>query len=110
MSTGQMELNLPNAARARRSDPETSHAAAASLSVDRLREQQRYVLMLLEIWGPSTDVQLARFHATDSDAPRMSPSGLRTRRAELVRMGKVRDTGGRVVLPTGRKAIVWGLA
>ena len=37
----------------------------------------------------------------------LSPSGARTRRAELVVKGLVYDTGERVTLLSGRRAIVW---
>jgi len=37
----------------------------------------------------------------------LSPSGARTRRAELVAMGLVRDSGDKSLLSSGRWAIVW---
>jgi hypothetical protein len=40
-------------------------------------------------------------------APMASPSGVRSRRAELVVLGFVEDTGTRRKLMSGRNAIVW---
>lgn len=91
-------------AHARNSDPATSHAAADSLSSDKIRRSQLAVLGFLKAFGPMTDTALVERYAR---SPRQSPSGLRTRRRELTTKGLVYDTGKRVVLDSGRKAIVW---
>jgi hypothetical protein len=98
---------LGDRAVARRSDPDTSHDAAAS--VTRISEMQALIVQVLEICGPLSDTAL-RGHVIDHTDVRISDSGLRTRRRELVEMGKVRDSGQRVTLPTGRQSIVWCLA
>jgi hypothetical protein len=90
--------------RSRQTDPETSHDAAAS--VRNRTETQEGILNALYEWGKMTDQELVDWY----EGPKASPSGLRTRRAELVKMGKVRDSGQRVVLPSGRRAIVWEIA
>jgi hypothetical protein len=94
--------------RARRSDPRTSHDAAESFSREAVRVTQQKILELLAD-GPMSDTEIADRYAQHHTWPRQSPSGLRTRRAELVHDGRVRDTGDRVVLPSGRKSIVWAL-
>jgi hypothetical protein len=102
-----VQHQLPLAPRARTTDPDTSHAAAAS--VTSLANTQRGIYMLLSLDGPATDEELLyRWH--ERMAAPMSPSGLRTRRSELVDMGYVRDTGDRRPLQSGRNAIVWGIA
>jgi RecJ-like exonuclease len=88
---------------ARRSDPETSREAAASITAERLRNSQQIILNTLRRYGPMTDEDIYRRTATT-----MSPSGARTRRAELVARGLVYDTGKRETLASGRKAVVWG--
>lgn len=94
----------PERAHARRSDPETSHAAAESISTDRLRRSQEAVLAVFdELGGRASDSQVAVRYS----GPRQSPSGLRTRRRELVDLGYLRDSGERVMLPSGRRSIVW---
>ena len=107
------QLALPITAR--RSDPLTSHHAAESVARDpeRIRTSQAYILRLLLDQGPATDDEIAhRYHLDalegDPGLPMMlSPSGLRTRRHELVALGRVRDSGERERLQTGRLAIVW---
>lgn len=97
--------------RARRSDPGTSHQAAAS--VRQLTAKQRAVRTVLRRYGSLTDEQIREkydYEVRMAGLPVQSESGLRTRRAELVRRGDVVDTGDRRVMSTGRKAIVWGLA
>ena len=95
-------------ARARNTDPGTSHAAAASISEDALRASQAAVLAFLRDNGPMTDVALVEdYPQHDDDKPRQSQSGLRSRRAELTAGGLVEDTGQRVRLESGRQAIVW---
>lgn len=89
--------------RARRTDPKTSHDAAES--VYDVTATQDYVLRALR--KPRTDVELLEAYRNFKRAPRASESGLRTRRSELVRQGLVRDSGRRVVLESGRAAIVW---
>lgn len=88
---------------ARRSDPETSWAAAAS--VTDIRQSQNEVFAMFRKYGPMTDEDLAARYEG-----RQSPSGLRTRRSELVHLGLLRDTDQRRLLSTGRKGIVWAVA
>lgn len=91
-------------ARARRSDPETSHEAAASVRVLR---QRSYVLAAARVLGDFTDFILqVRVREMYPDQ-RFSDSGVRTRRSELVTLGLIEDSGSRTVLPTHRRAIVW---
>lgn len=95
---------------ARRTDPDTSHQAAASLGSEKIRRSQAEVLELLREVGPVTDAALVHLYeariSVGGSLPQ-SPSGIRTRRRELVELGKVRDTGARVRLPSGRLAAVW---
>lgn len=94
--------------RARNTDPHTSHEAAES--VQRQRESQEAVRRLLGYIGPSTDEDLRLAYEewqAKAKLPKQSPSGLRTRRSELVAMGIVRDSGARQRLDSGRQAIVW---
>ena len=91
-------------AHARTSDPWTSHAAAASLASDKIRGAQSAVLRFLRRNGPMEDERLVKLYNGD---PTQSPSGLRTRRAELVKKGLIVDSGKRIVTKSGRKAIVW---
>ncbi len=89
-------------ARARRNDPETSHEAAKSVS--RITESQAHIMVALGNYGPMTDEELYRhLHIT------ISESGCRSRRKELVDLGKVLDTGETRFTKSGRRTIVWGL-
>jgi hypothetical protein len=98
------QLSFETIPRARAGDPQTSHDAAAS--VEHLRQSQIAVLATLVTLGePATDEQIA--DAYRGRWPRQSPSGLRTRRSELVEAGLVEDSGVRVTMSTGRKAIAW---
>jgi hypothetical protein len=107
---GHVEAELEAAieeprAHARWTDPETSHDAAASLDPITLTSIQAKVLDVLQTRGPRPDVELViLYHARYGSA---GESTIRTRRRELVDLGLVRDTGERVVLQSGRHAIVW---
>lgn len=94
--------------RARHSDPDTSHAAAAS--VRRIADTHRALLALFE-WHPAmTDEQILDQYTTlrtMMDWPRQSPSGLRTRRSELVQAGLIGDSGQRARTTSGRACIIW---
>ena len=90
-------------ARARRTDPLTSHEAAAS--VTNQKTIRHWVLKLLD--KPRTDVELVEVFGKMKNAPRASESGIRSRRAELVADGLVIDTGARKKLQSGRQATVW---
>lgn len=98
-------------ARARNTDPDTSHRAADS--VKRITETQEAIADLMRHIGrPMTDTEIAVRYADwrqhfGKVIPRSSPSGLRTRRSELVERKVVRDSGRREVLPSGRRAILW---
>jgi hypothetical protein len=93
-------------AKARKSDPQTSHDAAES--VKDITSTQSFILKALR--KPMTDVALVAAYGAYKTAPRASESGIRSRRAELVALGKVVDTGRRVKLASGRHAIVWQVA
>jgi hypothetical protein len=91
-------------ARARNTDPVTSHLAAEA--VDNITKTQEFILRCLR--KPRPDVELVEAYRNMKTAPRASESGIRSRRAELVDRGLVVDTGGRVKLSSGRYAIIWG--
>lgn len=102
---------VPDRAYARRSDPETSHAAASSISRRQISLAQADLLRLFSRGDLKlTDAELADLHKVAVIQLRLhhqSPSGLRTRRRELVDLGYLKDSGDRRKLPSGRLAIVW---
>lgn len=92
---------------ARHTDPDTSHEAASSVRRAKVREVQAAILDQLRR-GPMTDEEL--LHATARMVGQCSPSGLRTRRHELVASGQVEDSGETRPTASGRSAVVWRLA
>jgi hypothetical protein len=92
-------------AKARKTDPSTSHEAAAS--VVNITDTQKVILHLLK--KPMTDLELVQtfYKSVNRNVLWASESGIRSRRSELVQRGKVVDTGAREKLPSGRNAIVW---
>lgn len=101
---------VPPAAHARRTDPQTSKAAAES--VDDIGGKQRAVLSVLEMHFPISDDELVRRYVSLAKAgrfPEQSESGIRSRRNELALAGHVVDTGEKARLESGRYAILWGV-
>jgi len=98
---------------ARRGDPKTSKQAAER--VQNIRASHRFVLHLFKSFGAMTDEQAweayvsLRANGESSLVPRMSPSGLRSRRAEVTmpRGVGLRDSGRRAHTSSGRNAVVW---
>lgn len=96
-------------AHARRSDPFTSHAAAASV-LD-LTATQRYILEAFGNGNGFTDDELIKYYgSTYGLVHPASDSSIRSRRSELVDMGKVMDTGSTRPTPFGRASTVWHLS
>lgn len=93
---------MTSQAHARRTDPRTSLEAADS--VKRIRKSQKVILDLLKKYAGLTDEDIFEYVAP---MYAISPSGCRSRRAELVTSGLVRDTGRRGVTKSGRKTIIW---
>lgn len=96
-------------AHARRSDPDTSKLAAAS--VKNLGRTRDAILRILRALGPCTDEQIQAAYSRGYGNPILaSPSGLRSRRSELVRMGLVVDSGRVGKTASGRQTIIWKVA
>jgi hypothetical protein len=94
---------------ARLTDPQTSHEAAAS--VKNITATQSAILDLLRF--PMNDEELVNAYYDRVNrgwAPNASPSGIRSRRAELADRGLVVDSLMRARLVSGRQAIVWTVA
>ncbi len=111
--TDAIERQVKPRAVARRTDPETSKAAAKSIDPSKLTTNQIAVRTLFEAMTEMTDHQLVKlYHAAtlgNADVyPAQSDSGLRTRRGELRQAKVVRDTGRKVEI-SGRRSIIWGL-
>jgi uncharacterized protein (DUF2225 family) len=88
---------------ARKTDPDTSHQAANS--VTNLREKQRQVYCVLKEFGPLTDKELISIYneaAAQHIVKPQATSGIRTRRSELVGQGLVR-TAGKTKSPTSKR-------
>ena len=93
---------------ARRTDPETSKLAAASISAQRITETQLNVLLCVS-WSISmADATLVeRFE--DYWPYLASQSGIRSRRADLTAAGLIKDTGERIKLRGNRSHILWAI-
>jgi hypothetical protein len=87
-------------AHARRTDGPRSHEAAKS--VQNISETQEQILRILRALGPLTDERIQEVFVGYC-----SPSGIRSRRAELVRMGKVRQSAREGRTAAGRACGVW---
>lgn len=105
-SRGRLETLAKERAVARGMDPETAHAAAAS--VEDLTEKQLEVYGLLLGNGPLTHQQM--IEKAEEQGVRQSTSGIRTRCEELVRIGLVEDSGERGMTKSNRETIVWQIA
>lgn len=68
---------------------------------------QSHVFDVLEVYGPLADTALVPL-VQHMASIHQSSSGIRTRRAELARMGMV-ERIGTIVLPSGRDAAVWAV-
>jgi hypothetical protein len=95
---------------ARTTDPSTSHEAAAS--VKNLSRTQSGILGILKT--PMTDEQLIvryqrMFLSLPELFPRASDSGIRSRRAELFKLGLVEPIGYSKT-KSNRKTIIWSKA
>lgn len=91
-------------AKARRTDPATSHQAAQS--VTGLTETQERIYALLKE-APRTDEEIYERMVQHYGETATSLSGARTRRRELVDLGLARDSGGRDTTRAGRLTIIW---
>lgn len=90
--------------RARSTDPDTSHEAARRVTLN-IRATQQEVLSLFTRFGEMTDPELVE--TAKNLGSKQSESGLRTRRSELVDLGRLeRKTK---VYRNGAHRYLWGL-
>ncbi len=90
-----------DAARARATDPDTSHEAAASVTNVTALQQ----LILDRLLWPRTDEELVR--QVQQSGFKATPQSVRSRRAELVKRGLVEASGDYGETVTGRRARKW---
>jgi hypothetical protein len=93
--------------KARTEDPATSKAAAEALKPGSVLRLRNIVYLFLSKKSMEDGELVARVSVA---YPEYSPSGVRTRRSELVEIGKVRDSGLRQKLASGSEAIIWEVA
>jgi hypothetical protein len=92
---------------ARTLDPDTSHEAARS--VTKTAQIYSAIITALSLKGPMNDEQLIA-HIKANHTGTFSDSGIRSRRSELASMNRLRDSGERIKMTSGRNSIVWELA
>lgn len=93
--------------RARKTDPHTSHEAAAALDPIRVSNVQFAIVDLLRTYGPMSDGEIAQYYR-GLGHPSHSDSGLRTRRHELVDAGIV-EAYSTFTNQRGRSVLRWDL-
>lgn len=96
-------------AKARKSDPATSHEAAST--VKNISETQAVIIRLLRITDMTDDELFLRYYqgAENGLWKHASQPGVRSRRSELVKAGLVRGKGfGKTKF--NRAATIWGIS
>lgn len=102
-------LPLPQLGHSRRGSPQTSAEAAARVRRN-LPTRMNDVYRALRSRGPSIDEDLVEYMVEWMDEGvlvRQTPSSIRSRRAELVALGVVGNTGKKGTTKAGGKSIVW---
>ena len=95
----------------RRSDPETSRAAAATLKSTTLSELKSWILDTLKRHGPLTHEEMYDAYLAEWQNPSHKEQSVRSRCNELVKdNGLVEDSGQRRKMRDGNNAVVWKLA
>ncbi len=84
----------------RRSNPETSHMAANRVFPHLSNIQERVLVFIKNCPQGVTDLEISLYFEDDGR------STYRTRRAELVAMGRVRDSG-RTIKQAGSRRTIW---
>lgn len=97
-------------AKSRWDNPDTSRQAAESIPLERVSETQKRVIEVFRFndWEMS-DERLVELYLDYWPASATDQS-IRSRRGELVRKGKIFNTGKRTVTKYGRSAVIWRLA
>jgi hypothetical protein len=93
-------------AKARITDPETSHEAADSVKDTTITQEK--ILQLFKKYKKLTDTQVETLYY-ETYKVYQTPQSLRSRRAELVQKGRIEFAEEWGVSPTGRRARVWKL-
>ena len=103
------EIEMSTIAKARNSDPSTSHDAAQSITSDKLSETQSAIMVILRETPMCDEKLVEQFHIWESLGrfPKASDQSIRSRRAELVRAGFVEYAGFDEMMTTGRYGRVW---
>ena len=89
-------------------DPAPSFEAAQVITAEKLTDVQDRILALLRILGPMTDDTLVSYFNEYNPNATATDQSIRSRRAELVRKGLVRDSGREGQSKHGNRATVWG--
>jgi len=97
-------------AKARKTDPATSHEAAASVTPEAMSETQKAIVNLLAIRDMTDDELFMRYFqgAELGHWQHASQSGVRSRRSELVKTGLVRAKGFSKT-KFNRPTTIWGV-
>ncbi|MGI8520276.1 MAG: hypothetical protein ACR2MC_06690 [Actinomycetota bacterium] len=97
-------------AKSRWDNPETSKEAAESIGLERVSEMQQKILEVFKFNGremsDETLVELYEGYWPNS----ATDQSIRSRRGELVRKGRLFDTGKRGVTRFNRRCVIWRLA
>jgi hypothetical protein len=102
-----MTIQEVTVAKARNTDPQTSHDAADS--VTDISDTQAAIMLLLRS-TPMCDERLVEqytYWQPLDGYPRATPQSIRSRRAELVKKGLVEPAGFKEIMSTGRFGQVW---
>ena len=106
--TDQLDIMDEIEARARSSDPDTSHTAAAGVNAGNLSETCERVYGLLDYFGPCTDVALQSLYDRSASAHGWPMHRcVRKRRKDLVDAGRAEWNGQYVTDEAGIRFRVW---
>jgi hypothetical protein len=99
-----MEAEVYEWPKQRKEDPPTSHFDG---SIGSLKKNQQYVFTVFKILGGPIDTVTLEEGYLMLNLPTQAPSGIRTRRKELSRLGLIEWVDSLGVSPMGRSARRW---
>lgn len=94
---------------ARRTDPKTSHDAAASVTETQFNETQKNILRIYETYGQLTDEALVQLYWQSFSQDPITAQGIRTAKANLAKRNKIAPTGELAITKFKRQARIWGI-